>query len=162
MSFHLGDNGDEIELFDRTGRTVFAVEYTDDPPWPDASGMVLSLSHYSLPETDPESWEAVEAPGSPGAANPSWSDQAIHPLSITNLWPNPASSSMRFTYTCESEPVTGYLFDLHGRLVQRLPDLPPSSSDVYVELEPDLASGVYFLVLRSSGDRSVRRFVCLR
>jgi hypothetical protein len=162
ISFSLGNNGDTVLLTDRTGTPVTAVSWSDDPPWPDASGKVLSLLHYALPEEQPGSWEAVDVPGSPGLPNPSWSASSEVTLRIGSLWPNPAASSVTFSYTALGLPIEGFVFDLSGRKVQLLPELPPYTAEVSFDLDPDLAPGVYFLLLRSSGEISVRRFVCLR
>ncbi len=162
MSFRLAAEGDAVILLDRTGTPVFSVSYINYPPWPDASGKVLSLLFPSLPLSTPESWEAVDAPGSPGSMNPSWSSYSDQPLSILTLWPNPASSAIHFQYTSYGALVTGSIFDLSGRIVQRLYDLPHLSAEILVHLDERLCSGVYFLVLQSSGECSVRRFVCLR
>jgi hypothetical protein len=162
MSFSLAAGGDAVILLDRTGVPSFSVSYTNDPPWPDASGMVLSLLYPSLPLSSPESWEAVCAPGSPGSINPSWSTFIDQHVSILMLWPNPTVSAFSVRYSGHGAPVTGSIFDLSGRLVQHLPDLPPVSAEILVQLDESLYSGVYFLVLQSSGDCSIRRFVCLR
>lgn len=162
LGFGLPGGGSVLTLLDRTGEPVLVLEYDDDPPWPDASNRILSLLSQNLPIESPSSWEAVDAPGSPGSVNPSWFLYGGASVFISTLWPNPASSVISFEYTCSGAYLNASIFDLTGRIVQTLGPLPPVNSASTLTLSESLASGIYFLVLESAGKISIRRFVCLR
>lgn len=70
MGFELGDNGDEVRLFDRFGGPVSAVVFDDAKPWPcTPDGFGRSLEH--IDNTDPslpENWFDGCIGGSPGEA----------------------------------------------------------------------------------------------
>jgi len=162
LGFGLPGGGSVLTLLDRTGEPALVLEYDDDPPWPDASNRILSLLSPNLPIESASSWEAVDAPGSPGSVNPSWFLYGGASVFISMLWPNPASSVISFEYVCNGTNLTASIFDLTGRIVQAVAPLPPVNSVSALTLSESLASGIYFLVLESAGEISVRRFVCLR
>ncbi|MEI2774040.1 MAG: lamin tail domain-containing protein [Candidatus Competibacter sp.] len=70
MGFELGDNGDEIRLYDRFGEPVTALVFDDAKPWPctpDGFGRSLELWDSADPSL-PESWFDGCIGGSPGEA----------------------------------------------------------------------------------------------
>lgn len=67
----LSNGGEEIELIDRDGAVVDAVEYDDHDEWPamaDGEGHSLQRRDAASPGDEPGNW--VSAPPSPGVANP--------------------------------------------------------------------------------------------
>ncbi len=73
LSFALGNDGDEVRLFDPNGRLITEVEYSDQGEWPegaDGSGRSLELLQVGRPDEEPNNW-AVSTPqgGTPGAPN---------------------------------------------------------------------------------------------
>jgi hypothetical protein len=68
------DNGGErIALYDKTGRTIQSVDFTDNPPWPiaaDGGGSSLEIVNADGDPDDAANWKASAATnGSPGSTN---------------------------------------------------------------------------------------------
>ncbi len=70
----LNNAGERIALFDRAGRLVTSVTFSDQPPWPvaaDGSGSSLELRDPAGAPDDPGSWIAsTSRTGTPGLAGP--------------------------------------------------------------------------------------------
>jgi spore coat protein H len=152
LGFSLSSEGDTVRFISRTGLQATAIAYGPDNPWANASEAVLSLISPFAPPMSPESWEAAEYPGTPGSPNPSWSDQVFEPLAIRYIAPVPAESGpVLFSISSVENPVTVFLTDLAGRVVQSPVTLEPAREEHSLEIPPGLPSGLYFLVVRSGG-----------
>ncbi len=72
LSFSLGDNGDEVRLYDPNDRRIAQVEYNDSAEWPlgaDGEGGSLELILASRPNNEPNNWAVSANGGTPGRAN---------------------------------------------------------------------------------------------
>ncbi|RMH69536.1 MAG: lamin tail domain-containing protein, partial [Gemmatimonadetes bacterium] len=89
--FDLGNDGDQVRLFDPDDNLVDLVPYLDDRPWPDdADGddrnRSLELIAPVLDNSQPYAWLAETEDGTPGAPNLTDDDvgeMSVSPLSIT-------------------------------------------------------------------------------
>ena len=73
--FGLGGGGDQVRLFDSSGKLSDIVEYNDDSPWPvatDGQGPTLELKNPLLDNAQWQSWSASQEYGSPGEINSSY------------------------------------------------------------------------------------------
>ncbi len=88
-------------------------------------------------------------PGSPGLINPGWS-QWSGCMKVTLLSENPCNGSFSFRYETTSPCVEANLYDLGGRVVERicLPDR--NGGTVWADFSDSLPNGIYILHLRSS------------
>ncbi len=121
----------------------------------------LTLLSPHLPIEDPDSWESIDMPGTPGAPNPGWPAILLNPL-IESLWPNPVISSFSLDYIIPNLPGELLVYDISGRLVLQ-PHLLDSFEGSYsCELPLTLRPGVYFAVIRSAGSITSRKFILLR
>jgi hypothetical protein len=110
----------------------------------------------------PESWEAVEYPGTPGLPNPSWSEPVFEPPAIRYIAPSPAGAGpVVFSMTPVENPVTVFVTDLAGRVVNSPVTLDPGSGEHTLEIPPGLPSGMYFLVVRSGAGTCSGKLVWL-
>lgn len=90
FGFGLGNNGDNIRLYDPQGNLFLFIEYADSLPWHPAaagSGRTLELRSVGLDPNDPNSWFVGCMFGSPGFPFLTCSDQLI--FSEINYNPNP-------------------------------------------------------------------------
>lgn len=162
MGFSLSSEGDTVLFTSRTGIQTTAVAYGTDDPWVKASESVLSLMNSYCQPLCPQSWEAVDYPGTPGLPNLSWSGPVHEALAIGYISPVPAGTGpVAFSVTGSGNPVTVFLADMAGRAVLGPLTLEPGSDEYELELPHGLPSGVYFLVARSGGDTCSRKLVWL-
>jgi aminopeptidase N len=85
-------------------------------------------------------------------------------LTIASLAPNPASDRLRVDFTLDHESnVTIEVFDVAGRRVLARPGVAASAGfrTETIDIRP-LASGIYFLRLRSGAGHAVKKFVVVR
>ncbi|MCS6990719.1 MAG: lamin tail domain-containing protein [Chitinophagales bacterium] len=90
FNFGLGNNGDQIRLYDAQGNLVVFIEYADSLPWhpaADGTGRTLELRSVTLNPNDPNSWFVGCMFGSPGMPFAPCYDQII--FSEINYNPNP-------------------------------------------------------------------------
>jgi spore coat protein H len=161
LDFGLSDEGDEIRILDRSGRTVETLAYGPSPPWPPPGDGVLSLFDPWGDWRLPGSWEAVDPPGTPGTRNPGWFSSGSW-LRITGLAPNPARGALRFTYAAADAPICAWILDLCGRVVRDIGPLPPWGGGCETSwMDGELPPGIYFLLLRSGGRIASRKFTVL-
>jgi hypothetical protein len=152
LGFSLSSEGDTIRFISRTGVQATAIAYGHDNPWANASEAVLSLISTLAPPMSPESWEAVEYPGTPGSPNPTWNEPVFEPLAIRYIAPAPAGAGpVVFSISSVENPVTVFMTDLAGRAVQSPVTLEPDREEYTLDIPPGLPSGMYFLVVRSGG-----------
>ena len=72
LTFSLGDNGDEVRLFDPNDRLIAEVDYNDSAEWPlgaDGEGGSLELIQASRPNSEANNWASSPNGGTPGRAN---------------------------------------------------------------------------------------------
>jgi spore coat protein H len=162
LGFNLSSEGDTVRFISRTGVQATAIAYGSDSPWAKASEAVLSLMYPLAPPMSPESWEAVEYPGTPGLPNPSWSEPVFEPPAIRYIAPSPAGAGpVVFSMTPVENPVTVFVTDLAGRVVNSPVTLDPGSGEHTLEIPPGLPSGMYFLVVRSGAGTCSGKLVWL-
>ncbi len=68
------------------------------------------------------------------------------------LSPNPCRDKLKVTFDLPvaNEPISLYLYDVSGRLVQTLwQDRPCSSGSFFSSLNPELSTGIYYLILKT-------------
>lgn len=76
----LANGGERLTLLDSSGRTLAAVEFSDEPPWPEAAdggGSSLEILDPLGDGHNPANWEASAPGGSPGAANTRPADPVV-------------------------------------------------------------------------------------
>lgn len=161
LGFGLSDDWDQIIIKDRAGNRIESMYYSTTSPWPDSRDRILSLLSPLGDWHRSDSWEAVDMPGTPGSRNPRWM-QFGDWLQLSPVSPNPCRGSIRFDYAADEAPVRGMIFDLCGRLVMDLGDLPSGGAVIEAELsDRDFPPGTYFLLLRSGGRMACRSFTVL-
>ena len=158
LSFGLNNEEDGVSLLHEDS-LVFSVMY-DRARW-SLDGDILSLISPDLPIDDPDSWESIEMPGTPGAPNPGWPVILINPL-IESLRPNPVLSSFSLDYIIPNVPGEALVFDISGRLVLQPRTLELFEGTLSCVLPAELRPGVYFAVIRSAGGMASRKFILLR
>ncbi|MCS6916110.1 MAG: lamin tail domain-containing protein [Chitinophagales bacterium] len=90
FNFGLGNDGDQVRLYDAQGNQMVFFEYADSLPWhpaADGSGRTLELRSVALNPNDPNSWFVGCMFGSPGMPFTPCSEQII--FSEINYNPNP-------------------------------------------------------------------------
>jgi hypothetical protein len=171
----LENAGERIVFVQATGDTVFSIRYNDRPPWPtlpDSLGysLVPVSNDPSLDYNDPASWTAsAHIHGSPGADDLATGVKSTNPENPMEfrLWqnyPNPFNPSTTFRFAIpKSGKVTLMIYDLLGRQVRTLvsKNLPPGEYTVEWDAS-DVAGGVYFGRLESSGYSETRRLLLLK
>lgn len=118
-------------------------------------------AHFYVTATDFNGNEGLAA----GVENPTGVRGRVPPLEAgISAHPNPFNRSTTIVYTVgEMGPVTVTAYDAAGRRVATLVDNEYREPDVYrIEFRPRVASGVYFVEIRTLGGSKVARAVLLK
>lgn len=162
LGFNLSSESETIRFTDRSGVQCIALAYGSESPWENASGAVLSLKDPLFSPLIPESWEVLEYPGTPGAPNPAWNVPLHEPLAIRYITPVPATGGpVVFSISSVENPVTAHLADLTGRIVHSHGILEPGRCEYILDVPADLPSGMFFLVVQSSGIMCSQKLILL-
>jgi hypothetical protein len=153
FEFGLSSNDDAVRLYDPNGTLVDEVYYSSDYPWPsepDGDGPSLELLDPDFDNTLPESWDAVNAYGSPGAPNikiTSLEDDIGQQEYVVKVFPNPMQDmvNIRFnTRTRVKSRIT--LHDITGSELSEIfvGILSPGEINITGFVE-NLPSGIYLI-----------------
>lgn len=162
LGFSLSSDGEDLRFVNRGGFSTTLAGYSGSHPWPESASGIIAVRGAGLDPNCPESWEAVDQPGTPGSGNPSWFQSEGGRVTIASLRPNPSTGrEILFTLAGGQGPVNALLMDLSGRMVLDRGILEPGLPEYTLELPSRLPSGVYFLVVRSAGSASTRKLIWL-
>lgn len=162
MGFGLSSQGQTITFLDRAGNRFPLLSYLPGDPWPGSGEGIIAIEHPAFDQSSPESWVAVDQPGSPGAPNPVWQQSPGVSLEITGLRPNPSPGTpLHFNLSSAGSPLEALVLDLAGRIVHRRVILNPVPGEHILEPPESLPPGVYFLMVRQGGNTDTARFVWL-
>ena len=157
LDFGLNDTTDGISLV-HEDNLVFSVMY-ESPEWP-LDKAILALTLPGMPIEAPSSWKGVNLPGTPGRPNPGWPAIFFEPR-IDNLWPNPVFSSLNLEYSISASGEI-LIYDISGRLMVNPAFLENLEGTFSYDFPVTFRPGVYFVVIKSMGTTTSRKFVILR
>lgn len=131
FGFGLNRGGELLRLYDATGALVDSLNYDGDAPWPiqaNGEGSTLSLLQPGLDNTQPESWGASVARGTPGEANQVITvivevDEKALPqtVALAQNYPNPFNPETVIAFTLPQ--ASRVRIDLYSSLGQRVANL---------------------------------------
>ncbi len=114
FDFGLGNEGDEIRLFNSANEIIDSVKYEDSHPWPlepDGGGQTLSLLDVHLENENPINWSYSASSGTPGQINDavvtvdSRSEEYPTTFALHQNYPNPFNPTTIITYEIPNESV---------------------------------------------------------
>jgi len=144
---NLSNAHQDLLLVDAFGNETDRVNYSDDPPWPDAdgNGKFLKLISLSLDNSLASSWIAVgiNTVGTAFAAG----RQSVH------LFPNPVHD--RLWIQAGQEMRTIEIIDLQGRI---LAGFKPEGTSFVID-SSRLPEGIYFVRINTLRDTRLERFI---
>jgi len=155
FDFGLGNNGDQLRLFNNLGVLIDSLEYDDKSPWeemPDGNGPSLELINPYRDNTLAENWSFSDEYGSPGKKNHSY--KGVKEVSIRDyieVYPNP--SSEYFSLRLEIKDSNEYrvsIYDFSGFEVLSLGELKYGINKLYISSIDK--PGLYFVNLYKSNE----------
>ncbi len=180
LGFGLGNNGDDIVLYDTAGNMVDLVRYSDHTPWPvqaDGQGPTLELHGLSLPNAGADNWDAclnTYPLGTPGTTNSKVPPDTTVPeipdqWNIGNVYPNPFNSELTISIDVPSAgKVSLVLYNILGQEVDTF-EMVFHSAGYHRALwrfddacAGEISSGVYFLQLVYPFKTAVKPVVLLK
>lgn len=163
MSFNLGNDGDELKLFDDSASLVDIVSYDDELPWPveaDGQGKTLEIRDLKSNNDSADAWSASSViGGTPGRQNSSNTHSesnasAVISLQLEQNYPNPFNPITHIPYTLPKPALVELrILNIRGQVIQTLysGEATPGS---YLALWDGrdtnglpMSSGVYFVAL---------------
>ncbi len=155
LDFNLNTQQDSLSLYSQFGDLVFSFGWDDS--WPIKSSGIMYLESPSAAVRYSHNWKAAAPPGSPGMINPGWSQWSGY-MKVTLLSENPCNGSFGFRYETTSPCVEANLYDLSGRVLERIYLPEKNGGTVWADFSGSLPNGVYILHLRSSTASASVRF----
>jgi hypothetical protein len=144
LGFGLGNEGDQVRLYDARKALINRVAYAQVDPWPQApngSGPTLCLKSPELDNALAASWGASDVPfGSPGAANRTADPEKGSPCLVA--WLNGAKVEFRFTAASNREYVLQSSQDLVNWAEWQ--HVAGTGADVTLSVTPERASKATF------------------
>jgi len=173
FDFGFSSMGEVIRLFNSRMEMVDFVNYGITDPWPrvvPGSGYTIALLDPALDNALPESWALSEGPfGTPGVTNAPGVHVEEHeagetPDLLFRASPNPFSRETRIVFHCAvTQPVRLAVYDMNGRLVERLADGTLGSGyHEFTWIPENREEGFYLLRLETPGSVMVRKIVKIR
>ena len=177
LGFGLDGGGELVRLFDANGLLMDAVEYDDDPPWPeepDGNGPSLELIDPALDNSLAANWAASAGYGSPGSINSaslSNEDRAWMPqgFRVFDNYPNPFNPTTTISYELpENSFVTITIYDMLGREVRTLVHQEQGSGyhavtwDAANDHGAPVSAGVYLYVIQVGKFRQAKKMILLK
>jgi hypothetical protein len=175
LLFGLDANGEHLRLCRADGTVVDSLTYGNTPPWPvgpDGNGPALALRHPDLDNSDPDNWLASGRHGTPGALNDvfldiGWEQVSIIPekIILTQNYPNPFNHITTISFALsDAGKADFYVYDIRGKEIDRQTGNSYSQGWSRIRWVPpvDLASGVYFYLLRVSEEIRVGKLIYLK
>ncbi len=168
FEFGFRSSGERVRLYDRQGRLVDSVTYSDRWPWPEEirrDGTTLELRGPGGDNADPLQWLAsLEEGGTPGQVNSVYGPLGSREFDLSEAYPNPSFSTVGLDLTLGSpKAVTLEVYNTLGQLEEVLVDEVLGAGVSRFEWTPrERGSGVYFIALYLEGGlESVRKTVYL-
>ncbi len=126
LGFGFSGSGELVRIFDNFGTLQDEVTYDDHAPWPnepDGHGATLLLRDPLMDNALPESWEAGDLGGTPGAINfvqsPAWTTALISRLD--SPFPNPCNPRTEIAFSlAHDQQVELSVYDVRGRMVKNI------------------------------------------
>ncbi len=176
LGFGFSGSGELIRIFDAEGMLIDAVEYGDDPPWPeeaDGNGATLELIDADSDNSLAENWMASLEHGTPGeqndAAVSSEDDQIESVLLALSNYPNPFNPTTTISFNLKAESdVTLEIYNIKGQLVRTLVNdvIAAGRQEVIWNGRDDensiVSSGIYFYKLNAGGYTSTKKMILLK
>ena len=168
FDFGFRNSGERVRLYDRRGRLVDSVTYSDRGPWPrgpGADGTTLELRDPGLDNADPLQWQAsLRKGGTPGQVNSVYGRPGAGEFDLSEAYPNPSFSTVGLDLDLSnSRRVALKVYNTIGQLEEVLVDEVLGAGVSRFRWNPrERGSGVYFIALYLEGRlESVRKTVYL-
>ena len=177
LGFGLDGGGELVRLFNAGGLLMDAVEYDDDPPWPeepDGNGPSLELIDPALDNSLAANWAASAGYGSPGSINSaslSNENQSWVPAGfrVFDNYPNPFNPATTIGYELpENSFVAITIYDMLGREVRTLVHQEQGSGhhaviwDATNDHGAPVSAGVYLYVIQAGKFRQAKKMILLK
>lgn len=169
LSFGLGET-DMVRLYDKKGKLIDSVSYTDNYPWPekaDGDSSSLELKNPSLPNSNYTNWQAsARVMGTPGEQNSTYTGVADLQFTSPNLkiYPNPIKD--KFTIQLDEICNGNYKVELYNYTGLKVCDLyegainqETKQLNMSLPSNLDIEKGVYLISLKSENSRSIIKVV---
>lgn len=164
LNFDISNDGELLRLYNSNLALVDSIHFTDQSPWPagaDGFGFTLELIDPLADNLLPQNWQSSsEFGGSPGrnnslSLNAKEKVKQVNSFNLAQNYPNPFNTATRLQYTlAENCEVSLKVYNINGRLVDRIIAAPQRAGVHNIIWSGDLASGVYYYRLEASGSRS--------
>lgn len=178
LTFGLSNSVDAVKLYAQNGQLIDEVNYYNDVPWP-----VWNLNElWSLELKDPKldnnagsNWVVSVNSGTPGVRNTTYIPASAEQMQLSQNepelrqnYPNPFSTETYFEVILTSEEVCKIsILDVNGRIIRTMVGENPSSTKQTFSWDgkdhsgKNVAPGVYFYRLESTGSSQMKRMVKL-
>lgn len=165
LSFGLGET-DMVRLYDKKGKLIDSVSYSDNYPWPekaDGDSSSLELKNPSLSNSNYSNWQAsARVMGTPGEQNSTYTGASDMELTFTNIniYPNPIKKD--FTIQLDEIYNGHYKVELYNYTGLKVCDLydgvisnETKQLNLSLPINLDIEKGVYLISLKSQESRSI-------
>jgi hypothetical protein len=143
----LGNGGEKIALADPFGNLIDLVEYSDNPPWPnaDGNGAYLELTDTGLDNNDPLNWKA--------SFDAIMAAEKLTETDRPQVYPVPAHDLVTFS---SGKTISGIeIYNMQGLLLRSYqPETEVFNADI-----SNLAPGIYYARVTAGGSLTVSKIV---